>query len=253
MIGHSLIGREVLQGFGANVFFEFITHYSQTVSLEVTLLLVGGLFYLAVSIFLNGGILGTFIQEGEGFSARVFFGSAGQYFGRFLRLFLFSLPFIIVAFLIDRGFGELFRWISNDSEPLNVIFQILRRLILLFLIFFINMVFDYAKIRTIFFERRDMFKTGLRSWAFVIQHLCKTLGLYYLVAIVGLLFFALYTFVGKFITASTSITIFLLFLWQQIYAMSRVGVRMLFYSAQVNLFKEYTEPYLKAWFKEDVT
>lgn len=251
LIGHSLLGQEVLRGIGANVFFEFITHHSQTASLEFTLLLVVGLIYLVMSIFLNGGILGIFTKENNVFSAIQFFGSAGQYFGRFLRLFLFSVVFIFIVFFIDKGFGALFRTISGDSEPLQVTFRMLRILILLFLIFFINMTFDYAKIRTVFQERRDILRTGLRSWSFIFQNLGKTLGLYYCVVALGLIFFVLYTVAGKYITVSTSIGILLLFLWQQAYALGRIWVRLLFFSSQVTLYKNLSDqPILKAWYKD---
>jgi len=241
MIGHSLVGQEVLQGTGANVFFEFMAHHSQTVSMEMKLLSIVGLVYLVTSIFLNGGILGVFTRKEEGFSASLFFGNAGRYFGRFCRLFLFSVPFILVAFLMNNGFSTLFGRISGDSEPLKVIFWALRTLILLFLIFFINMVFGYAKIRTVLEERRDMIKTGLRSWGFILQNLGKTLGLYYLVASAGVIFFVLYTGVGKFIGVSTGLGILLLFLWQQLYALGRIWVRLLFFSSQVTLYRSLTE------------
>jgi len=251
LIGHSLSGQEVLQGIGANVFFEFITHHSQTVSLEFTLLLVVGLIYLVMSIFLNGGILGIFTKENNAFSAIQFFGSAGQYFGRFLRLFLFSVVFIFIVFFIDKGFAALFTRISGDSESYQFTFRMLRILILLFLIFFINMTFDYAKIRTVFQKRRDMLRTGLRAWSFVFQNLGKTLGLYYIVVALGLLFFVLYTVLGKFISVSTSLGILLLFLWQQAYALGRIWVRLFFFSSQVTLYKNLSDqPILKAWYQD---
>ena len=252
MFDHSLMGQEILQGIGGSAFFEFATFHSQLVSLELVLLVIGGLVYLCLSIFLNGGILGVFIREDESFSAHQFFGNSGLYFCRFLRLFVFSLGFIVVALLIDRGLGWLFRWIAIDIEPLQVGFRILRTFFLLFLIFFINMVFAYAKIRTVLLERQDMFNTGLRSWSFVFQHMGKTLGLFYLVASLGFVLLLIYTGIGKLIGASTWFGIFVLFLWQQFYALSRIGIRLLFHSAQVNFYKEHTEPYLRAWFKEDI-
>lgn len=251
MLGHSLMGQEVVQGFGANVFFEFLYHFRHAVSLEMVLLFIMGIAYLTVTIFLNGGILSTFLREDEKFSARHFFEGSGYYFGRFVRLFLFSIVFLIVVFLINKGIGLLFSKIYADSEPLWAYLQILKLLIFFVLIFLVNMVFDYAKIRTILLDRRDMFKTGLRAWAFVFRHLGKTLALYYLVALLGIIFFIVYTATGKLIHASTSIGILLLFLWQQTYAFTRIGVRLTFYSSQAILFKKLTEPYLKAWFKED--
>ncbi len=237
MIGHSLIGQEVLQGSGANVFFEFLAHHSETVSIEIKLLFIIGLIYLLTSIFLNGGIIGCFIKEDNEYSATLFFGSSGKYFGRFFRLFLLSIPFLIIAFLLSKGISNFIKGISPDSEPIQVTAKVTGYIILLFLIFFINMVFDYAKIRTVFQERRSMIMTTLRSMGFVLKNLGKTLGLYYLIAAVGLAFFIIYTIAGKLIPISTGIGILLLFLWQQLYSLGRIWVRLLFLSSETRLYK----------------
>jgi len=253
MLSHSLAGEEILRGIGANVFFEFITHYAQTISLEFSMLLIFGLVYLCISIFFNGGIITSFVKESGSFSVQTFFGGACLFFGRFLRLFLFSLVFMLLIIPIHIGIGTLFSWIAGDSEPIQVILQIVKIIILLFILFLIKMVFDYAKIRTVVFERHDMFKTGLHAWGFVYQHLGKTLGLYYLIAALGLLFFLLYTGIGKFNVVSTGFGILIILLWQQFYAFSRMGIKLLFYSAQVILYKEHTVPYLQAWFAEETS
>ena len=253
MLGHSLMGQDVLKGIGMQVFLEFIIDYGQSASLEVKLIWIIGLIYLVTSIFFNGGILGVFVRDEQEFSAHRFFGNAGRYFGRFLRLFLFSIVFIIAALLIHTGLGALFNSIAGDSEPLRILFLMIKTGILLFLLFFINMVFDYAKIGTVFRDRKRMCKTALQSWVFVFQNLGRTLKLYYLVALLGLLCFVMYSLVGKLFGPSTSLGILLLLIWQQMYAFCRIGVRLNFYASQTILYKKLTEPYLKAWFKEDTT
>jgi len=237
MIGHSLIGQEVLKGNGANVFFEFLAHHSETVSVEIKLLFIIGIIYLLSSIFLNGGIIGCFIKEDNEYSATLFFGSSGKYFGRFFRLFLLSIPFLIIAFLLSKGISSFIKGISPDSEPLQVTAKIIGYIILLFLIFFINMVFDYAKIRTVFQERRSMIMTTLRAMGFVLKNLGKTLGLYYIIAAVGLGFLIIYTIVGKLIPISRGFGIVLFFLWQQMYALGRIWVKLLFLSSEIRLYK----------------
>ena len=253
MLGHSLMGQDILRGIGMQVFLEFIIDYGQSASLEVKLIWIIGLIYLVTSIFFNGGILGVFIRDDKEFSSNLFFGNAGSYFGRFLRLFLFSIVFIIAALLIHTSLGALFNSIAGDSEPLRILFLMIKTGIFLFLLFFINMVFDYAKISTVFRDRRRMCKTALQSWAFVFQNLGRTLKLYYLATLLGLLCFVIYSLVGKIFGPSTSLGILLLLIWQQMYAFCRIGIRLNFFASQTILYKELTEPYLKAWFKEDTT
>jgi hypothetical protein len=237
MLNYSLMGQDVLNGKGSNVFIEFITHHNDTVSAEKSILFGIGLLYLLATIFVNGGILGIFTKKAERFSAKRFFENSGHYFGKFLRLFLISLVFMIISFFIFSGLLSLVKVIAGDSEILKGILNIIVFVKLIFLLFFVNMVFDYAKIRTVIEERKDMVRTGLRSWRFVFKHLGKTLGIYYLIVFEGLLVFLLFLFVGKWIHGGTGAGILLLFAWQQIYAILRMWIRLQFYASQTLLYQ----------------
>lgn len=250
LLSHRSIGEEIVNGLGAHFYIEFFNHFKQIISSEMTLLLVGGFIYLASTIFFNGGIYSILLRD-EPFSAKEFFGNSGAYFGRFIRLFLISIPFFIAALIIDALLGSWFKWIGGDSEPTRVLLWIVGKVILLVLIGYISMVFDYAKIRTVFQERKDMWKTVFRAFGFTFQNFSKTVGLYLFLTVTALIIFLLYTLPGQLIAASTSIGIILFFLWQQLYAFCRIGIRMLFASAQIQLYREYTEPYLNAWFAND--
>ncbi|MCK5146719.1 hypothetical protein KAR48_08175 [bacterium] len=235
MLGNRLIGQELLEGNTGHVFVEFIIHHATALSLGMKVILMVGMLYLLATIFLNGGIIGCFIENRK-FNAGAFFGDAGAFFGRFFRLFLFSLVFLLLAILLYVGFDKLLMLFKGDSEVALLILKVIGFIFLGFWILFIQMVFDYAKIRTVHEDRKGMFKTGLSAWVFVFKHLGKTLGLYYLISIVGLTLFLLFAMGSTFNPANTGITIFLLLLWQQLHSFLRIGVRMAFLASESSLY-----------------
>ena len=235
VLGHSLMGEEILQGYGMMFFVEFIAHFDKVVSMVGSMLLIVGIVFLLVSIFLSGGIFDTFVSK-EKYTANRFFGSSGHFFWRFFRLFLFSLPFILIGVLLMKGLGTLSKSIAGDSEPWIVFLTLVRYLILFFLLFFIQMAFDYAKIRTVIEDRRDMVKTALRSFGFCFRHLGKVLGLYYLVALAGIALFVVFVLVKRIIPGGTGLGMLFLLIWQQLYALSRVGIKLVFAASQTALY-----------------
>ena len=119
-----------------------------------------------------------------------------------------------------------------------VIFWIIKYLIFLFFLFFIQMVFDYAKIRTVLEDRRDMFKTAMRSYGFAFKHFGRVMGLYWMIALIGIVLLAIFVFVKKLIPGSTGLGMLILFLWMQVYAYHRVGIKLLFAASQTSLYKD---------------
>ena len=236
LFGNSLLGQELLKGNTGRVFVEFLVHRTGIVSLEMKLLVLVGLVYLVVTVFLNGGIIGCFAKRGR-FGAGPFFSDAGVYFWRFFRLLLFSGVFLIVAFLIYMLVDMVLMSFKGDSEPAAFFLKAGGFLILGFLFLLIRMVFDFAKIRTVLSRKKGMFRTGLWAWRFVLEHLGRILGLYMLLAVTGLALFVFFTQVMKIIPANTGVLIFALFLWQQIHTLVRSGFKMMSLAAQCTLYR----------------
>jgi len=139
--------------------------------------------------------------------------------------------------------------IAGDSEPAILILKIVGWIFLLLLFLLIGMAFDYARIATVLADQRKMVRAALSAWDFVFRHKGQTVGLYTLITLAGLILFSLYHAIGSLITASTGLGILILFLWQQFHALGRIGVRLLYFAAQTNLYRStLEEPLLKAWF-----
>src|SRR5215470_981288 len=180
---------------------DVVNHQFPGAAIETIALQVGGLFavmgvcYLLLNTLLTGGVIGVFNSEDGLFTMGKFWGEAGAYFWRFFRLTLISLIFYGVAV----GIYALLRWpIKNAAKQASafesVIYMRWAAMALLALLFaFINMVFDYAKIRTVAHsDRRDskgMFRETFRAFRFAFGNFFSAFGLYLIIRIVGLALF----------------------------------------------------------------
>ncbi len=87
--GHSLEGAALVNGVSTGFFLELLFHNEAgLVGLRAPALFASAA-YLLLSLFLSGGALAV-LASGEGYRATDFWGGAAKFFGRFLRLALWS-------------------------------------------------------------------------------------------------------------------------------------------------------------------
>jgi len=192
ILGNSLMGRELLAGQGAGFFIEWISHSHESISAITPLFVMLGLLYLLISLFFQGGILESFRKDKTRFPFTDFLNASARFFGRFLSLFILFFFFTACAFLLFSVLGSALKRIAGNSEQWQVILFISRTFLLLVLFHVIQMIFDYAKIATVHGDKKNMWKTGLRSWRFVFTRFGSTVLLYVLFCISGLAFSALF-------------------------------------------------------------
>jgi hypothetical protein len=146
---------------------------------------VGGLVLLALlsGAFLSGGILEVVATEGDGRPLlHRFFGGAGRFFGRFVRLLLVAAvtaaPVIgVLAAVLAAATGPLATGGSERAALWGTI--IVQAGVGLGLAYFI-LALDYARAITVLSDSRSMIRAWLRGLAFVLR---RTPG----VATIGLL------------------------------------------------------------------
>jgi len=234
VLDRSLMGDDLLRGRGANLVFEFLATHSDSVSMEFSLLALLGLLYLVLNVFFNAGILGCLAKNREN-ALHLFFESGSRYFLRFLGLAAISVLCLLVALLLQSLLGKLFQLVPSDSERLRTVFLLTRIFVVALLFFSVNMVFDYAKIVTVAKTRNRMQKNLQSAVRFVLRNPGKTLCLYGTIGLFGLVLTAVYLALAK--SVGVSAGILLLLVLQQLYAFSRIGMRLLFYSAQWFLYR----------------
>jgi len=137
------------------------------------ILLVFGLFYIILHTFLAGGILSIFNQDAPRFTMKEFIQGAGSHFLRFFGLMLFSWLFIIaIGVFLQEGFISIISEISSNSlsEVIPFYLRLGFSVLTFILLLFIQMVFDYARIKVVLEESRNIIKSTLEALAFIFKY-----------------------------------------------------------------------------------
>lgn len=220
---------------------QFPGHALETVASQVgVLLLAVGVVYLLLNTLFAGGVIGVLNSADGLFTMRKFWGEAGAHFWRFFRLALISLCFYGAAY----GIYALLRWpIDNAAKKASafesVVYKEWAAMIALALMFaFVNMVFDYAKIATVVKDRKGMLRETARALRFAVGNFFNALGLYLLIALVGLVVFLIFNSLRWSVDQSSAGATLMAILLGQIAMASRMWNRVIFYSAEMHLYKK---------------
>ncbi len=239
-IGNSLMIGKMISGFNYTLYTDFMNHYGVGANILFNQNVFLILIYLVISVFLMGGILGTYRHHPEKYESELFWSKAGSFFGRMLRVTLF---FGFIHALIFFIFWQVYFMVIQGGSPYNlenegIIFSAPKFIIPIYILVasFFFMWHDYAKISLIHQEHKWVFRSILNSLKFVLKNIGKTWGLYLLnVILIGLLFLVNY-FIGNLFEISNTATIFLSFLCTQIFVILRLGFRLINLSSANALF-----------------
>lgn len=224
---------------GAGAFFNNIEAWFNGNLFEVQLGLLGlGILYaLLWSLFL-GGVLHRYGEAAGLFRLGEFLSYSGTYFFRFVRLAVLSS---VLYYAIYRFSGWLFPRIEREIQDVTVeesVFAsvVAASLFIVFLLTFVNMAFDYAKIATFRENRRSMVLASLKGFSFVLSHMRRTMTLYYGLGVFGLVMLFVYHAIAPGAGQSTMLGVGAAFVVGQVYLLAKLVLRLTFYSAQMALF-----------------
>lgn len=204
------------------------------------ILSVGGL-YVLLQTFLLAAALGSFALDPKGTSARDFFRNGATYFGRFFRLSLLAL---LMFWVIDSWIiGPLTSLVNDLAEGAltdrEAFYWNLSRYLLLLAIFMVvNMFFDYAKIKAAAEDRTSMVLSLLSGISFCKRYFLSACALYLVIAGAGVVGVLVYTGVEHVLPQQTWIPILLAILWQQLYVVCRLSIKLFFYTSQMQFYLE---------------
>jgi hypothetical protein len=237
-VGNSLMGEKLAGRLDMDFLFEFIKENPKLISTYAALILLLFTAYWSLSLFLSGGAFSVF-ASGEKFTSSLFWGSAVKYFGRFIRLVLWSIPVFALLFgatFIWNGFERL---IFGKDPYQNITYwggwiQMGLRYLALIIYF---MILDYARIHAV---TTNEIRLRISLWhgiKFVYENFWKTFGLALLLFIAGIIALIIYNPIANLLSAPLWVVIVVLFFWQQVYVGWRMIVRLVLYAGEVGLYK----------------
>ncbi len=231
--GHSLEFEKLRNGFDFTVFTDFMHTQSQAVG---PLLSTGrwlGLIYLLAGLFFSGGIFLQLTNAGGPrpalpFRLDSFLAACVGYVGRFSRLFLIVLTFLLIWGLICLVIGVAVGMGFADTLDERALFFVFLGCFLLFA-FPLTLVLcagDYAKALLFQTDGNRALAAFGQSLRFVLNNFGTAYGLYLVLLLIGTLCFALYFLAESAVVTNGWIGIGLLFLFQQALILARIFLRV---------------------------
>ena len=247
VLSRSAAAENFLKNFDMNTFFELLAHNGREIDTLIsfaTLLLFG---YIFVSVFLNGGILFILIHpkknKGKRRFAPLFFQGVGKFFGRFLRLLIYSLLLWLGVIIVNLILHIILTPITKGgtNESLMFYLAIIRVVIAFFFVFLVKMIVDYTRIKIVIEDTRKVFRSLFEALGFVLRKLGSTLAIYYLFVLTSGIIFALYWLVQNAVETHALLSILIAFLIGQLFILSRGWIKVGLQAAQMDYFQS-SEP-----------
>ncbi|MFC2167869.1 hypothetical protein ACFLRW_02710 [Acidobacteriota bacterium] len=217
--------------------FVHLLHFGET-PLPRTIFVFGVVFVL-LHTFLSGGIISILSKDIPVFSIKGFFSGAGKVASRFFLLMIISWLFFFLVISLKDFLSSIVFNVSDTARSeifpfyLSLIFSIFIYAVFLFF----QMVFDYARIKTVIEDSRSILQTTKDAFVFVFKNIGSTMGLFYLLLLTNLVLTIVFLSLKEIIPQTSAFSIFAFFIVQQIFIGSFIWIRCWLYSSQMELYK----------------
>jgi hypothetical protein len=202
-------------------------------------ILAAGAGFMAVHVFLSGGIFSVLRQAQGRWTMRAVLHGAGFHFGRFARIALLMLAAVAVVFALNAPFA---RWADTQaresvSETAAHAWLLGRHAVLLAALVFVHLAGTYARAITVVEERTSAGLAVLSGFAFAAGHPLATAGI---AAAISALFLAAYAAWQAFDAAWTArgyATQAALLLAMQAFVLVRILLRVALSAALMDFYR----------------
>lgn len=237
-ISRSHLASELVEGFYVDHFIEFWREHGESFQTLFLAALGIGVLYLILNTFFAGGVLSILGRE-EQFRLRNFLHASADYFGRYFRLFLLSLPMLVLLAAVFSLFivQPLGGYAQNLNAAQSFRIYLLISVLGLLTLGFWNMLFDYAKIIINGRELRSAAIGFFKGSGFALRHVLQTTGLYNLNYFLLLGLFLAYLIIESFFRNATAAQTFALLAFQQLFIVSRLWLKLSFFASQQDFYQ----------------
>ena len=193
--------------------------------------------YALIWIFLAGAVIDRYARAPSS-PSRGFFSAGAAYFFRFFRLaivtvLVYGLLFgVLHPWLLTTVYSGLTRGVGLERTA----FAIRAGLYLVFVLTLAaaNLLFDYAKVRTVVEDRRSVLVALLASWRFIRHNAGAAIGVYLINALVFAATLGAYAFLAP-PGGGIGVMVWPAFAIGQAYIAGRLCVRLLFFASETAL------------------
>lgn len=237
--GNSMAIHNLLEGYDFTVFVEFFNEAAMNLGQFIRQGLWVAFLFIFISMLLTGGILHIFSDKSFPFTIERFFSGCTRYFFRFFKLSMYMLvPSILIStiifliiFLVSAGSY------SNIGSEKSIFYIVFIGLCfwLLVMIYFV-MIADYARFYLVKYDSSKVLRSLWESVKFVSRNIIFTYGLYLFLLVVPVVLIYIFSLLSNIIGMSSGLTIFVMFILQQIFIWSRVYTRVWTFASQMDYY-----------------
>jgi len=238
-LGNSLFGRTLLEGFSLTWLAEFRLNNELFERTMGSIILPVAIIYIFLWSVLSGGILELFITGSDGSRFRRFLTGVSRYFFPFLRLTVISsILYLLIYWLLEIEAWSRIEIILEESpySRLATIFSVCITLFTIAALLFIDMIFDYARIRRVIDGFPSVTLAILGSLKFCFGNLKETLMLYASLLLLSGILILIYLIIYNLIPQNSLSWIITLFLIQESFMLVRIFIRVATYSCQMHYY-----------------
>jgi len=226
-------------GFRIDTFLFYWSSYSSTFKSLFAVAVGLGVIFMIFNIFVTGGMVAALSVQRR-ITLRRFFNDSSRYFWRFCWLFIFMA---VGLGLIAMGYDMLLADTIDDlqeaatTDRASFLWQASGVAIMALCCAFVVMVFDYARICMVAQKRRNCFAITISALKFSIKKCWRTIPLFGFNVLIVLFLFVVYLLVENLFSNATLASMIGLFVFQQVFILSRIWMRFSFYSSQMAYYQ----------------
>ncbi len=251
-LSKSLISEQMATNSDFLWYLQFRNLYSTQLDKLPTAIIVAAILYIMIQTFFSGGLLTIFNNTKKNHIIDFFYGGV-KYWLRFIKVTIIALILIGIAFVINDLLGDLITWAYSKTDYVlgDFILRSARYTILIFLIGTVVIISDYAKVDILFRDENSIWESLKRVVVFLKNNFLVVFLVFFVLSLISIGIAILYNIVGNYISRTPYVYIIITFTVQQILIIFRFGIKMLFASTELNLYKALIIEPIRVRFNEE--
>ena len=226
----------LITDFDFMIFTDFFHQSQKAFKPFVPLVFVLGLVYLLLNTFFAGGVLDA--TEHEKFTMPRFFEASAKHFGRFAMLLIFLFIFLMVLVSLAGMFFFIFAAIAEGgSEKDYILWMIPPVLILVYFVGFVVIMGDYGRVMLFKSPTLTPYSAFWKAFTYIFKR-PTAIALFWVIIVLGIILSMVYLGIDSLIGMHSGLTIFGMFLVQQVFVFARTFLKIGTQIVAKNYFEE---------------
>jgi len=239
-LGHSLAGQPLTNRFDLGMLAELFRLPDVSLERFTTTSFLFAFVFFVFMLFVTGGVLETY-RDDRRLTTGEFFAASGAYFWRFVRLLLLSIiPFVIVSMIYQTLKGVADHVGDRAiADQVGIFLGWGATAVFLLLALAVRLWFDLAQVRAVALNERRMWRNTWRALRITWRHFGQLFGMYFAIALVAWISFALGVVIWARLPATATGAVFLVL---ELIMFAQIAARLWQLASATMWYQQHPEP-----------